>query len=141
MPFGYPVEPNFDLAKEQRWNRAGWVLLGGAVLSIVYDFSGGPFGVRVFQAWIATSLCYGASVYVKRRKDLSKWWLWKGILATVPLHLAYLIALFWLDAAFPQVMNKAVAFIPILAIAYAIESNFVDWIVDRFEPSSADLLP
>jgi hypothetical protein len=101
-------------------------------------FRGGPFGVRVFQAWIATSLCYGASVYVERRKNLNKLWLWKGILSSVPLHLAYLITLFWLDAAFPALMTKAIAFIPILVVGYAIESNLVDRIVDRFEPQSAE---
>jgi hypothetical protein len=138
MLFGYPVEPNFDLAKDQRWNRAGWVFLGGSVLCMVYDLSGRPFGVEVFQAWFATSLCYGASVYVKRRNHLNKLWLWKAVLVTVPLHIAYLIALFWSDKAFPSVMTKAIAFVPILAIAYAIESILFDWIVDRFEPSGAE---
>jgi hypothetical protein len=138
MLSGYHADPKLDLAKDERWNKAGWVFLGGAVLCMVYDLSGLPFGLEVFQAWFATSLCYGASVYVKRRNHFNELWLWKAVSVTVPLHIAYLVLLFWSDKAFPSVMTKATAFVPILAIAYAIESILFDWVVDRFEPPSAE---
>lgn len=45
--FGQRIEPDFDLAKEQRRDRIGWAIIAVAVLSIVYDFSGGPFSTEV----------------------------------------------------------------------------------------------
>jgi hypothetical protein len=138
MLFGYPIEPDFDLAKEQRRDRLGWVLVGGVVLCAVYLFSGRPYAVEVFQAYMATGLCYGASFYVDRKNDLGKLWLWKVIFASVPLHIAYLAVLFWSDKAFPSVMTKAIVFMPVLAVAFAIESILIDRIADWFKPSSAE---
>src|SRR4029077_15696052 len=69
MPFGYPLEPDFDLAKEQRRTRVGWTLLGGLILSILVSFSSGlQVATEVFQGCVATILCYGASFYVDRRE-------------------------------------------------------------------------
>jgi hypothetical protein len=137
MLFGYPVDPNFDLAKEQRRDRVGWALIGGAVLSGVYLFSGWPFAVEIFQGCVATILCYGANFYVERRQHLGTRWLWEAISATVPLHVAYLAALFWSDKAFPSVMTKAIIFMPVLGVAFGIQSLLIDRIVDCFKPSSA----
>jgi hypothetical protein len=135
--FGRDVEPNFDLAKEQRRNRLGYVFLLGTVLCLLYLFDGRPFAVEVFQVFIATVLCYGASFYVDRRYDLGKPWLWKAFLASIPMHLVYLAALIWSDKTFPTVMTKSILFIPTLAIAFGIESIIVDRIVDHFKPPSA----
>jgi hypothetical protein len=43
-------------------------------------------------------------------------------LVTIPLHVAYLAALFCSERAFPSVMTMAVIFIPLLAIAFGVES-------------------
>src|ERR1700728_3850897 len=93
----YRIEPDFDLAKEQRRDRVGWAMWGGVVLAGVYLFLGGRFGVEAFQGAIATSLFYGSSFYVDRRNALGKLWLWEVIFATAPIHIAYLAGLFWSD--------------------------------------------
>ena len=129
--FGYRIEPDFDLAKEQRRDRVGWVMYGGIALAGGYLFSGGRFATEVFQGVIATSLFYGASFYVDRRNVLRKLWLWEIIFATVPLHVAYLAILFWSDVRFPDVMTKAIVFIPVLSFCFVIESALVDWIAAR----------
>jgi hypothetical protein len=138
MLFGYPIESDFDPAKEQRRTRLGWILVGGTVLCVVYLFSGRSYAVEVFQAFVATGLSYGAGFYVDRRNDLSKLWVWKVVFASVPLHVAYLAVLFWSDKAFPSVMTKAVVFIPVLAVAFGIESILIDRMADGFKPSSAE---
>lgn len=130
------MEQDFDLAKEQRRSRVGWVLAGGLLLSVIYLFLGRPFAVEVFQGCVATVLCYGANFYVDRKKYLSKLWLWKAIIATVPLHTAYLAILFWSDKAFPNVMTKAIVFMPVLLLVFAIEVILIDRIVDHFKPPS-----
>jgi hypothetical protein len=138
MPFGYALEPDFNLAKEQRRNRLGWTLVGGVIVCILYLFSGGPFATEIFQGWIATSLFHGDNFYIRRRADLRKLWLWKAVIAVTPFHLLYLAAIFWSDRAFPQVMTKVIVFLPVLALGFAIESIQMDKIIDRFKPSSAD---
>jgi hypothetical protein len=127
--FGYRIDPDFDLAKEQRRDRVGWVMWAGVALAMAYDLSGGRFGVEAFQGVVATSLFYGASFYADRRNALGKLWLWEIIFATVPLHVIYLAVLFWTDIRFPDVMTKAFVFIPVLSLCFAIESILVDRIV------------
>ena len=137
MLFGYAVEPDFDLGIEQRRDRLGWLFLGGGALCIVYSLTGGPFDTEVVQAWIATSLFYGDTFYVRRRQALSKLWLWKSILMTVLIHALYLSAIFWLDRAIPQLMTKVVIFLPVVAVGFAIESIMLQPLIDRFKPSEA----
>jgi hypothetical protein len=48
---------------------------------------------------------------------------------------AALAALFWSDSAFPSVMKKANVFMPVVALAFAIESILIDRIADRLRPS------
>jgi len=132
MLFGYPVEPDFDLSKEQRRDRVGWVLLGGTVLCGVCLFWGLRYAVEFFQACVATVLFYGARFYVNWKNDLGKPWMWKVILASVPLHIAYLAVIFWSDISFPNVMTKAIVFMPILSVAFAIECILIERIAGRF---------
>jgi hypothetical protein len=137
MLFGYDVEQGFDLALEQRRNRLWWLLLGGTALCILYSFTGRPFATEFFQGWIATSLFYGDNFYVRRRTDLSKVWLWKSILITVPFHVLYLAAIFSLDRAVPQWMTKVAVFLPVIALGFALESITMQPLIDRFKPSDA----
>jgi hypothetical protein len=132
------MDSDFDLSKDERRARLKMVLVGGFILCGIYLFSGRSYALEVFQTFLATALCYGESFYVRRANDLGKQWLWKAVLVTVPLHVAYLSVLFWSDKAFPNVMTKALAFVPILGLGFAIEAIVFDWIVDRFKPSSAD---
>jgi hypothetical protein len=134
MLFGYDVEPGFDLAMEQRRDRLWWPLLGGTALCILYLFTGRPFATELFQGWIATGLFYGENFYVRRGKDLPKLWLWKSILATVPIHVIYLSGIFWLDKTLPELMTKVIVFMPLLALGFAIESINMQTIIDRFNP-------
>jgi hypothetical protein len=139
MVRGYGVEQDFDLAAEQeeKRNRMWWVIFGGTALCILYLFTGRPFATQIFQGWMATSLFYGDNFYVSRGKDLRKLWLWKAILATVPIHVLYLSGIFWLDKALPQLMTKVVIFLPVIALGYAIESIKMEAFIDRFKPEEA----
>jgi hypothetical protein len=136
MLFGYGVEQDFDLGIEQRRDRLGWLLFGGTALCIAYSFTGRPFDTEIFQGWIATSLFYGDTFYVRRRQALSKLWLWKSILMTVPIHALYLAGIFWLDRAIPQLMTKVAFFLPVIAVGFAIESIVLQPLIDRFKPST-----
>jgi len=138
MPFGYPIEPNFDLGKEQRRNRLSWPFFGGTALCLLYLFTGRPFATEVFQGFVATSLFYGEKFYVQRRSAFGKLWLWKAFLATLPVHMLYLAAIFGLDRSYPQVMTKAVVFIPVLAIGFAVESIWMERLIDRFKPATTE---
>jgi hypothetical protein len=134
MLFGYNVEPDFDLALEQRRDRLWWLLLSGTAVCILYLFTGRPFSTELFQGWIATGLFYGDNFYVRRRKDLAS--LWKSILITVPFHVLYLAGIFWSDRAIPQLMTKAIAFIPIVGVGFALESIAMQPLIDRFKSSA-----
>jgi len=136
--FGYPIEPDYDAAKEERIDRVKWVIIGGTILCIVYLFSGLPFAVEVFQGLVATGLCYGDTFYVDNGNALRKPWLWKAILATIPVHVAYLGALFWSDKALPSVMTKSIVFMPLLLVGFGFESLLFDRIVGHFRPSSSE---
>lgn len=135
--FGYSVEPGFDLALEQRRDRLAWLLLGRTALCLLYLFTGLPFATELFQGWLATSLFYGDNFYVRRRAYLLKSWLWKSILVTVPIHALYLAGIFWLDRVVPQLMTKAMVFMPVVAVGFAIESIQMQPLIDRFKPSEA----
>ena len=135
--FGYSVEPDFDLALEQRRDRMWWPLLGGTALCILYSITGRPFDTELFQGWIATCLFYGDNFYVRRGKDLQRLWLWKSILLTAPFHVLYLAGIFWLDRVVPQLMTKAVVFIPVVGVGFALESIAMQPLIDRFKPSDA----
>src|ERR1700733_2174574 len=137
MLFGYPVDPNFDPAKEERRTRVKWALGVGCALSLLWLFFKVPFATEVAQGSFATILCYGVNFYVDRRESLGERWLWYTILATTPMHIAYLVILFWSDRAFPSVMTKGVIFFPVVAIACGLESVLIDRIVHYFNPSSA----
>ena len=132
--FGYRIEPDFDLAKEKRRDRVGWLLIVATVSCILYDALGGHLQLQWFQGAFATILCYGDSFYAARRADLRSPWLWKTILASLPLHVIYLAALFSLDKMFPGVMKIYGVFMLVIIIAFAIEANLIDRIADHFKP-------
>jgi hypothetical protein len=135
--FGYRVEPDFNIDKEQRRDRLKFVLVGGFVLCIAYSFfSPREYSTEVFQGFLATSLFYGENFYVRRRGYLNRSWLWKAIVASIPLHVLYLAALFWSDRALPEVMTKAFVFIPVIGVGFVFESFVAQRIVDRFRLSS-----
>jgi len=114
-----------------------WPFLGGVALCGLYLFTGRPFATELFQGWVATSLLYGEEVYVRRAKDLRKTWLWKAVLATVPIHVLYLSGIFWLDKVLPQLMTKALVFMPVISLGFAIESINMEAFIDRFKPKEA----
>jgi hypothetical protein len=136
--FGRRLEGDFDIAIEQRRDRLKRALIGLFVVCVFYLFSGKPYSTEVFQGCLATGLFYGENFYVRQRDDLGKVWLRKAILATIPLHVLYLAGFFWSDKTFPNVMTKAILFMPILALGFAIESILVDGIINRLKPSGPD---
>ena len=134
--FGYRIEGDFDIAKEQRLNRLMWVNGGGiGLLGLLYVLH--PFSAAIFQGYFITSLCYGDSFYVRRRGDLGKRWLWKAIFATIPLHLLLLLAIVWLDRAFLNVFPKTIVSVPILFVTFGVEAVLFEQIVARCRPPEA----
>jgi hypothetical protein len=137
---GYRVEENFDLAKEKRRDRLKWVVGGGiGFLCLVYVFH--PVSAAVFQGYFLTSICYGESFFVQRRDKIGKPWLWKAILATIPLHLLLLSGIVYLDRTFPNFFPKILVSLPILTVTFGIEAVIFDNIVNRFSPLDEPLLP
>jgi len=132
--FGYRVEENFDLALEQRRDHLKWVVAGGiCLLGVLYIIH--PFSAAIFQGYFLTSMCYGDSFYVKRMDNFGKQWLWKAILATIPLHAFFLVGIVWLDWALPNFFTKIIVCGPILIVTFGVEAVLFDSIVDRFSPS------
>jgi hypothetical protein len=132
--FGYRLEENFDLAKEERRSRLMWVLGAGICLLIAVYFIH-PFSMSIFQAYFLTSLFYGDSFYVQRRDKLTEAWLWKAFFTSVPLHVLILIGILGLDRAFPSIFTKIVVFIPLLTLVFGIEAILFDEIASRFNRS------
>ena len=132
--FGYRIEEDFDLAKEQRRDRLIWVVGGGGfcllVVSLVIHLP-----MAILQGYFLTLLSYGDSFYVRRKDKLSEPWLWKAILATLPLHVIFLIALIGLDRAFPDFFSKIIVWFPILFVCFGIEGVLFDGIVNRMSSS------
>lgn len=131
--FGIDLEPDFSMAKEERSGQFKYVLWGGFLLTLVYSFFHAS-DVRLFQAYIATAVCYGMTFYINRGNYLAKLWLWKSIIASLPIHALYLAAIFWADKASPQGMTKPVIFIPALTVGCAVENSLFGAIADRFQP-------
>lgn len=133
--FGYPIENNFDLAKDQRRDRLWWVIGSGLcllfVLYVIHTFS-----AAIFQGYFLTSLCYGDSFYVQRRASLANLWLWRAIFATIPLHILLLLGIVWLDWIFPDFFPKVLVCGPILVVTFALEAVAFDSIVNRFSPAN-----
>jgi uncharacterized membrane protein HdeD (DUF308 family) len=132
--FGYRVEENFDLAKEQRRDLLWWwvVVPGICLLCALYIIH--PFSAAILQGYFLTSMSYGDSFYVQRRDSLGKPWLWKAIFATIPPHLLVLLGIVWLDWPFPDFFPKVLVSGPILVVTFGVEEVLFDWIVDRFSP-------
>lgn len=132
--FGYRVKEDFDHAKEQRRDRFMLVAGAGLCLLIVYWLIH-PFSVAVFQVYFLTSLSYGEGFYVQRKDNFGESWLWKGILLTLPLHALFLAGIVGLDKALPSLFTPVIVYIPVLTVAFVIESALFDRIVDRFRRS------
>lgn len=106
--FGQRIEPDFDLAKEQRRDRVSWAIYGGLALCLMYLFSGRPWATEVFQGMFATVFPYGISFYTNQKNNqLGRLWLWKAILASLPVHVLYLMGVFWSDKEFPELMSPS----------------------------------
>ena len=133
--FGYRIEENFDLSKEQRRDRLWWwvVVPGICLLCLLYVIH--PFFAAILQGYFLTSMSYGDSFYVQRRDNLCKPWLWKAIFATIPVHLLVLLGIVWLDLAFSDFFPKVFVCGPILVVTFGVEDVLFDKIVDRFSPS------
>jgi hypothetical protein len=136
--FGYGLEPDFDLGKERRKNWVGWTIVCASIVCAASLFWNFRFAIQGAQACIATIGCYGQTFYVEQKGLFRKLWLWKVILASVPLHVLYLAGLFWSDKMFPEVMTKAIFFIPVLILGAGIEYVLIQAIMNRFRPSGIE---
>jgi hypothetical protein len=135
--FGYQLEADFDSGKEQRRNHLWWLFLSGLVLCLVCLFFMEKISAtQIFQGWVATSLFYGENFYV-RQKLFDDPWLWKAMLATIPLHVCLMTGLFWLDMSYPSVTTKAVVFLPAIVVILAFETILAERIIGSFKPAAA----
>jgi hypothetical protein len=132
--FGYRVEENFDLAKEQRRDRLWWRVVVPGICLVCALYIIHPLPAAILQGYFLTSMSYGNSFYVKRRDNLDKLWIWKAILATIPLHLLLLLGIVWLDWTFPDFFPKVLVCGPILFVTFGVEAVLFNGIVDRFSP-------
>jgi uncharacterized membrane protein YwzB len=93
--------------------------------------SGRSYATQVFQGCLASILFYGDNFYVRRRATVDSALFSRTMLLSVPLHVIFLAAVFWSDRAFPQLMTKAVVFIPVLAVGFVMESVLINKIAGR----------
>lgn len=132
--FGYRVEPDFNLGREQRRDRLWWVMVAGlCVLGVFFLIH--PFSRMVFIAYSLTFLSYGNCFYVKRNDKVGEKWLWKAVLATLPLHFLILGGIGWVIWTLPGFAKTAISSVAFVAICFAVESELFDSIAGRFEPS------
>jgi hypothetical protein len=129
----------FDVEKEQRRERLMWVFYGvGAMFLVVCGFyMQERVEQRVLHAYGLTVLCYGGLLYVEEFEHLKKLWLWKGVLATIPLHIAFVAGLFWWDAKYPQLAHSGFMFVYALWPVFLVEIVIFSLIIDHFKPSAS----
>jgi len=92
---------------------------------------------RVLHAYGLTVLVYGALLYVEEFEHLKKLWLWKGVLATIPLHIASVAGLFWWDARHPQLAHSGFMSAYALWTGFVVEMVTFSLIIDYFKPSAS----
>jgi hypothetical protein len=128
-----------DLEKEQRLERLGWVFYGvGGMLFVVCGFYlQERVEQRVLHAYGLTVLCYGALLYVEEFAHLRTLWLWQGVLATIPLHIAFVASLFWWDAKYPQLAHSGFMFVYALWPVFVVEVVIFGLIIDHFKTSAS----
>lgn len=128
-----------DLDKEQRRGRLGWVLYGvGAMLLVVCGFYlQERVEQSVLHAYGLTVLCYGVLLYVEEFDHLKKLWLWKGVLATIPLHIAFVASLFWWDVKHPELAHSGFMFVNALWWVFLVEFVLFSLIIDHFKASAS----
>ena len=90
---------------------------------------------RVLHAYGLTVLCYGALLYVEELEHLRRPWLWKGVLVTIPLHIAFVASLFWWDAKHPQLAHSGFMFVYALLVLLCGKR---DGPTSRAEPGKGD---
>jgi hypothetical protein len=129
----------FDLEKEQRSERLGWVFYGvGAMLLVVCGFyMQERVEQRVLHAYGLTVLCYGILLYVEEFEHLRRLWLWKGVLATIPLHIAFVASLFWWDAKNQQLAHSGFMFVYAIWPVLVVELLIFSLIIDHFKASAS----
>jgi hypothetical protein len=120
---------NFD--KEQRRERLQWVFYGvSSMLFVVCGFYVQErIEVRILHAYGLTVLTYGALIYVEEFQHLKRLWLWKSVLATIPLHSVFLAGLFWWDAQAPESSGFILAYriLPFFVAEMVIFSSVIDY--------------
>jgi hypothetical protein len=128
-----------DLEKEQRRERLWWVFYGvGAMLFVVCGFYlQERVEQRVLHAYGLTILCYGALLYAEEFEHLRTLWLWEGVLATIPLHIAFVASLFWWDAKYPQLARSGFMFVYALWPVFVVEVVIFSLIIDHFKASAS----
>jgi hypothetical protein len=126
-----------DLEKEQRSDRLVWVFYGvGAMLLVICAFyMQERVELSVLHAYTLTVLTYGALIYVEEFEHLRRLWLWKGVLATIPLHILCVASLVWWDAKVPQSSGYVLAYR--VWPFFAAEMVVFTLIIDHFKASAS----
>jgi len=132
------IENDLDLGKEQRTERLKWVLYGVGAMAFVL---GNYFLQDRVVDWVVhasslTILCYGFILYVHEIEHIRELWLWKSVVTTIPLHLAFIASLFWWDTRFPSLAHSGFQFVGVLFTAFAVELFFFLPIFEHFRSSS-----
>ncbi len=100
--FGYPIGSD-EAAVEEESERTNWLGIAFVVLTSLLTLVIDPASFRDLYPYAATILLYGDCVYVQRRDYIGKIWLWKTIMASLPVHAAYIIFVLWIYKRWPGV--------------------------------------
>ena len=138
--FSYDEVGDVTSGREQRRNRLWFGLVGGSCLLglffLLHLFSATVLRMT-FIGYAVTVLSYGDSFYVRRKDKVGELWLWKSVLATIPLHLLFLGCIELLIRSLPHFARTGFTTVAFVALCFAVESVLFDSIADRFESSGA----
>lgn len=134
--YSYDEVEDVTSGRDKRRNRLLFVVVSGScLLGLFFLLHLFPITVlrMTFFGYAVTVLSYGDSFYVRRKDNLGERWLWKSVIATIPLHLLFLGGVELLVRSLPNFARTGFASVAFIALCFAIESVLFDSIAERFE--------
>ena len=134
----YDEVEEVNSGREQRRKYVWLILIVGScplgLLFLLHLFSTTVLRMT-FIVYAVTVLSYGDSFYVRRKGKLGECWLWKSVVATIPLHVVFVVCIEGLIRLLPSFARTGFTVVAFIALCFGVESVLFDLIADRFDPS------
>jgi hypothetical protein len=132
--FGYPIGAD-EAAVEEEGERNSWFGIAFVIFSSLLTLVIDPASFKDLYPYDATIILYGYCIYVQRRNNIGRLWVWKAVVASLPVHAAYIAIVVWIYKSWPGVTRR-VEFLLFL-FGFALEVNVFNLIATAFRPSAA----